>query len=424
MRLPADRREWLETLCRAGALALLLFMIARAFFPAATVAPENSVVRVSDLAAITRVSPSARLHFTLDGIPSSSQRAWQKALRAAGNTISWSGKASPLAVTARPNANPDGGYTVSAYTTSDSPIQVRDAISLIDSAPSQAHFISTPVAISSGTARTVVQHDSASVSLRDSVILRPVLVIGKAAWETKFVLAALEEAGWKTNAIISVAPSLLTTQGRVTAIDTAHYSALIAVDASASSRAPEIIAFVKSGGGLVLAEDAAHASAFAPLRVSINAPQVRQAAIGSDTISRGSAPFEHLDLKSDAVPIEQRGRNVAVAAMRVEFGRVIQTAFVDTWRWRMQGTEQSLIDHRDWWSALVSNVAYAPRYSFAGIANNGAPYADLVAVAGPPIDRPSKIGRVNNSINQLVWIVLLFALLLAEWTSRRLRGAR
>jgi hypothetical protein len=90
----------------------------------------------------------------------------------------------------------------------------------------------------------------------------------------------------------------------------------------------------------------------------------------------------------------------------------------------MQGTQQSLIDHRDWWSGLVSKVAYAPRFSFTALADDGAPYADLVSIAGPPLTRYNESSRLDDSLSELFWILLLFSLLLVEWTSRRLRGAR
>jgi hypothetical protein len=424
MRLPADRREWAEALCRAAAFLVLAFLIFRVAFGTQVTAPEKVVARISELPSLTRGGSIPNIHFTLEGVPSTLQRDWQRALRSTGSSISWSGNAQPLAVSAAPNANPEGGHTLTAYYGGTGVVQVRDAISAIDSATSSSHFVSFPVAVSSGPARTIAGHDSASLPLMDSVILRPVLVIGKAGWETKFVLAALEEAGWKTNAIIFVAPSVITSEGSAAPIDTARYSAVVALDESASPRAREIIAFVGSGGGLVLAEDAARSAAFASLRVSTTAPVPRQSSSDADTVSRVSARFAHLDLAPTAVAIESHGRNVAVGAIRANFGRVIQTGFTDTWRWRMQGTQQSLIDHRDWWSGLVSKVAYAPRFSFTALADDGAPYADLVSIAGPPLTRYNESSRLDDSLNELFWILLLFSLLLVEWTSRRLRGAR
>src|SRR5260221_12504209 len=108
---------------------------------------------------------------------------------------------------------------------------------------------------------------TASTVPRDSVVLHKVLVISDANWESKFVVAALEEAGWKVDALIRVAPSVNVTQGSMAAIDTAGYSAVVALDGSASPYANRLADYVQSGGGVVLAPQAAAVDAMSSLGI-------------------------------------------------------------------------------------------------------------------------------------------------------------
>lgn len=424
MRLPADRREWLEAVSRSGVFVLLTYLLFRTLAPSvADGSREIVTANLLDMPRLTRNAPSSRIHFVLDGIPTATERAWQKSLGASGSAVTWSGSLSPIAISAAPIAAPQEGSTLSAYAPDVFRLYVRDAISLIDSVKPRTDFVSLPVAVTSGPILAVADHDSASVSLNDSVILRRVLVLGKAGWETKFVLAALEEANWKTDASILVAPNVVVSQGAIASIDTAHYSAIVALDESAARRAGEIRNFVRSGGGLVIGDAAARSPEFSRLRVSLSAPAA-QLAEPDDTVSRLSAQFVSLHIGPDAVPMELRGNDIAVAAIRFEFGRVIQIAFSETWRWRMQGNSSSVIDHRDWWSGLISGVAYAPRVHVSNKLDDRAPFADLIAVAGAPTNLPSAAKPFSGAMNPVFWIIALFSLLLIEWASRRLRGVR
>jgi hypothetical protein len=122
---------------------------------------------------------------------------------------------------------------------------------------------------------------------------------------------------------------------------------------------------------------------------------------------------------------------VKVAARRVARGRVIQSGYRDSWRWRMGGADADPVaSHRAWWASLVSSVAYAPSVPVAGDVALGAgadpaPYASLVAMLGAPSARPADVGaseRRRDRWNAALFAVLLLALL-GEWGSRRL-GAR
>jgi hypothetical protein len=107
----------------------------------------------------------------------------------------------------------------------------------------------------------------------------------------------------------------------------------------------------------------------------------------------------------------------------MEMGRVVQIGFAETWRWRLQGPAGAINDHRNWWLHLVAQVA---RVSRPGLDMPGdpAPYTDLIDVAGFPSAAPSIAKPLSGGSSEIVWMLALMTLLLAEWTSRRLRGAK
>jgi hypothetical protein len=253
-------------------------------------------------------------------------------------------------------------------------------------------------------------------------------VIGNAAWETKFVTAALEEEGWKVDAFIHVAPQVDVTQGAIASIDTSRYSAVVAVDEAAAPYADRIAQFARSGGGVVLTPQAAATDALASLRSgAANRVSSEDASIqASGSVNLANLPLAPItSLRADAVPLEKRGSGVAVAARRVFAGRVAQLGYEDTWRWRMAGAPDAVRDHRLWWSNIVASVAYAPRISRT--INEGAdaaPLASFVAAVGPSSSASSASNAAANVQRWPMWLFLLIAVaLLAETASRRLRGA-
>lgn len=423
MRLPAESRAWLERACRIGAFALLVYFVYREIVPKTTGASNRiAEAGVADLPKLTQQDSLSRIHFSLSATPNSVERAWQHSLRMLGTDVTWEGDLAPIVLSARPVASPEDGYLLTGFSGRGTFIRTRDEIASIDSVEIRSHFFTLPVSVTSGLIRAEVGSSAASVARHDSVLLRPVLVIGKAGWETKFLLAALEEAGWKTDASILVAPGVTVAQGAVGPIDTARYSAVVALDESAVSRIRQITAFARSGGGVVLGNAAARSDDFAELRVSLNTRESPQAGPNDDRVSRALTAFSPLQISRDAVPLEIRNGSIAVAARRFDFGRVAQIAFADTWRWRMQGDVRSMTDHREWWSGVIAQVAYAPRLPLPPAADDRAPYADLVAIAGTSTNAPAAVKSLADARGGLIWILVLFALLLIEWSSRRLRG--
>jgi hypothetical protein len=336
-------------------------------------------------------------------------------------------------IDARPIAAPSGGTQVFVSGTSGSPFVLSDEIGAIDTVRAQGTGAS--VALKGRGSRLVARGKGATASTTqtDSVTLRKVMVIGSAGWESKFVVAALEEEGWKVDALIRVAPSVDVTQGSATAIDTSRYSAVVALDSAASPYAARIAEFVREGGGLVLEPGAALLDGMSPLRAGnvgnvLPSPASRGAGESANETTLPLRPVT--SSRADAIPLETRSGSISLAARRVRAGRVLQTGYDETWRWRMDGGDNGLRDHREWWTGLLSKVVYAPgapRASTVASATTSAadeaPLAGLIASIGPA--RPGKSASLSATTGN--WMAALFALLvlalLTEVASRRSRGA-
>lgn len=161
---------------------LLAFLAYRALVPSTI--DQVDVVRVSNLSDLDELSSdraSSRIHFALSGMPTPTERSWRKALGGAGAVLSWSGQMQSIAIAARPVASPSGGYMVSAYSLKTEAVVVRDDISTIDSIDARSRTKAIAIPVASGSVRAVAGRDSATVRLSDSVLLKRILVIGKAA---------------------------------------------------------------------------------------------------------------------------------------------------------------------------------------------------------------------------------------------------
>jgi hypothetical protein len=105
----------------------------------------------------------------------------------------------------------------------------------------------------------------------------------------------------------------------------------------------------------------------------------------------------------------------------------VQSGYDETWRWRMAGAGDAVEQHREWWANAVAAAAYLPSIvnRQSSIMDDRAPLASLVAELGPSVGPPpSTIGSLPDARRLLLpAALLLFACLLAEWSSRRLRGA-
>ena len=397
----AEMRPRLEQILRGVVVAALMVLLWRSLRASDSDAAKSIRARgINDRSLVewSRGSAASHVHLSVDSLPVGWQRSWLRALAGSGTRITWSGDLWPMMIDAQPIAAPSGGTRVLLAADGEGPVVLRDEIGPLDTLRLQNVGASISIASLAGRISARAGGSIASAAQPDSLLLRRLLVIGAAGWESKFAVAALEENGWKVDALLRVAPGVDVRQGSPASIDTAHYSAVIAIDSTAANYSDRIAAYVTEGGGVILG------------------PSARILTAATSAIS---------------VPIERRSGAVTAAASRVGAGRALRLSIDDTWRWRMTGDADGVAKHRAWWTGMVSRVAYAPsvpRNSASARDADGAdaeesPYADLVSAIGSPT---SGSGSASGVATKSIWTALLFSLfalaLLAEIGSRRRRG--
>ena len=430
MRSRAEIRGSIELALRALSLSILAWMLWLSL-------DRGSIERIvsarsSSLAAALRDWSSAgsapdRAAIQLDSTPSQVERDWIRALAHSGSSVGWSGNLAASAVSVHPLASPRGGLTVLVAAPAANRVSLEDDLGTIEGANASAGGTHFDVPSASGAILAKVGATRARSVTGDSIRLGRLLVLGSAGWESKFVTAALEEAGWRVDADMRVAPSVDVTQGSRSAMDTSHYSAVIALDGSAASRAPAIARYVGAGGGLILAGGTGQLDAFASLRAGapgrIQIPSIIEGEPGSTTLESLSL-LPIAALRSDAIRLDTRSGSISTAARRHGGGRVLQQGYLDTWRWRMSGDDGSPSMHREWWTRLVSSVAYAPTVRYVQQTADNAPTARLIEALGPSSRTATSLATTAGSISLWLLFAILSLSLVAEWASRRLRGSR
>ena len=372
----------------------------------------------------TAATPS-RVHVALDAPPHNENRAWLRALRRAGTPVSWSGRElHPLALEVAPAVDPLGGTLIWLAAPPGARVALSDAIAPIDTLVASGGGGTALAPATSGRLTAAIGSQRAVASVRDTIESRRILVMGQVSWEAKFVISALEEAGWPVDARLTIAPGIDVSQGRPGAPDTARHAAVIVVGPVTPGDAGDIARYVRSGGGAILA--GSMNATLASLAAGRTGARVRPASLTfADDAPRRALGFLAVLPRTDAVTLEERDGRVAVAARRVESGRVVQIGYDETWRWRLGGGARAVDAHRAWWTALVSAAAYRavveiPRQGD----DDDAPVARLVQALGPPTpaDRATA-GEAPWAPPPALLFALVSALLMAEIASRRLRGA-
>lgn len=430
MRSRAESRVWLEHALRAVvvlALAVLLWQSLREFD---TTGGRAISARELDTGMLTEWSatPGApRIHLDLDRVPSAIERRWLIALNGMGR-VTWEGDLPSLMVSVQPLAAPGGGSNILMAVPSRSSVALTADGGATNTMAAEHGGTTVTLGSPANYVTALVRGSFASTAQRDSIRTGRLVVIGRPGWEAKFVVAALEEDGWKVDALIRVAPGVDVTQGSTAVIDTARYSTVIALDGAAAPYANRIAEFARLGGGVVLAPRAASLGAMAGLRAGT---------VGrTPPDSRGGVPGEHgirslqfvpiTSLTNDAVPLETRSAAVVTAARRIGAGRAMQVGYEDTWRWRMSGGEDGVREHRQWWTRIVSDVAYAPRMPrrAGDRPTDEAPVLSLVAGLGPSTSQEDMASLTGSTSDWMAWLLMLLGLvLIGEVASRRLRGA-
>jgi len=419
-------RRRFEVGCRVVAFALIGWLIGTSIFPA----PRRVVERASSsdvlarLPSWTRTPSSAALHATLDAAPSPLGVAWLAALRHAGHVVTWNGAPPASVAVAEPVIAPGGGVRVNVAAPANSRLILADVAGTIDSTRVTRDGLGAgfTVPLSLDSLSLHVDRQPLTVARPNDVAPRAVLVVGDAGWEAKFVAGALEERGWKVVTRFAVAPGVDVRATEQPRIDTASLAAIIAIDSSVGTLGAAVQRFVEQGGGLVLAGSSAGARSVSALAPGSVGPRVRRNVAATDTIGLGTTGyFPVAAVREDAIALERRGSGVTVAARRVGTGRVLQVGYDDSWRWRMAGASGSEAAHREWWSRVVSSVAYAPATVEGEPKSFDAPVVALFGRLGPP--RPAPVTS-RGGVDSRLLLAIILTLLLVEWTSRRLRGLR
>ena len=424
-------RRWLELALRIGAFAVLGWALWLAARPALVSASAERVA-TSDLSerlsAWVRAGAPDSVRLSIDSLPDDSLLDWLVALRRAGTGVTWSGELAPLALAVEPVNAPAGGSRLLVAAPGGLAVELRDAAGPVETVRPVSSGASARISTLAEPAAAMLAGTAARAYATDSLTPGAILVLGTAGWEARYVIAALEESGWRVDARLTIAPQLTVRRGTPGAIDTARYGAVIALDSAAAGDARRLAAYVRSGGGVILSGIAAGLPALRDISPGVPSARVRPAIMTftADSPRRALSFVSIARMRDDALLLEARNGRSAVAARRAVLGRVLQVGYDETWRWRMQGGEQGIEAHRRWWSDAVAATA---RRSTAELTErlstvHAAPRAAVVAALGPLTPDDATNGARPPRRGMEPWmLVLSLGLLLAEWSSRRLRGA-
>lgn len=418
-------RDRLERALRWGAALLLAAAAWSALAPAR--AARRREVAAADtiaLASWTGRPAAETLAVSVAEAPGPVVRAWLAALRAAGVAVSWHGEPEPVALAVEMRADPAGGARVLVAGRPDRMLVIADSLGPVDSARTRAGGVAFALpswtgAVSAGTTRA-----RARVSRGDTLAWRRIVVLGRAGWEARFVITALEERGWEADAQLAVAPGIAVRQGRPFPLDTARHAAVVVLDSLAGGDASAVVRFLAAGGGVVLGPGTA-TGLLAAVAPALESPRVAPLPRPVALDGRPALARRPLRPRADAVALERRDGAIVAAARRAGPGRIVQVAYEDTWRWRLGGGDGAPDAHRDWWTDLVAAAARLPAAApRPADVDDPAPVAALVRAIGPAAatDPPAVVHQ--DPRRWLGWLAALgLASLLGEWASRRLRGA-
>ncbi len=408
---------------------------------------------VREVVAAAGDTPPRGLTVELPAVPTWRARALLGAATGADMTVQWIDRtqASGLALSAAAVAGPSGAVdvrvsgAVAGSVAAATPLVLRDGGGTLDSVPNTRRA-GWRLASVSPPLRASVGPSVARVAVAPPLVARRVMLMALPGWESKFTAAALEEAGWPVDGRYRVSPRTSVTLGAPARLDTSRYAVVVLLD-SMSVDAAIITRFVQQGGGLVLGGDALRIPSLAsisPVRATSGRGAVAGALLTASP-QRGLDAWELVVARGTSVlqstPSDHGHVEPVLVARRVGAGRVVASAYRNSWRWRMEGTDDGAAEHRAWWSsvlALAAGVPAAPGDSLAdAYPGDAAPYADLVArLGGPaPADRAGEPAAVLARPAFAAWmdrlraapglLFMIIALaLLGEWASRRLRGNR
>lgn len=416
----------IERLLHGVALAALLWLAWRPQHarPADAIR-SDAPASLNALAAWSQAAADT-VSLALDSLPAPAERAWLRALRASGSTIRWSDPgSSALAVAAEPVVDPAGGSRVMLASAVAGGAALRDAAGPLDSVSVQPGLTAVGTGGLVGALAVMAPSQRATAVPAATSDLRRVLVIGRAGWESRFTIAALEERGWSVDARLAISPTAAVEQGSWARPDTARHALAIVLDSSANAYAARLIGFVRDGGGLIVAGEAVRMPAFAailPARAGVLVRPTPNAA-RTDSLGERGARYPLRDLRSDAVVLERLAAEPVAIARRERNGRVIQIGYAETWRRRMAPADGSVRRHREWWGRVAAAAAYAGAGIMATTAGSDpAPWLSTRLALGAPSAGALRVVAPAREFGPMLFTLILLALL-TSWASRRLRGA-
>lgn len=426
MRSPGSGRAIAEGVWRGVSLAALVVLAIRLWIGTA-IAGDSVVARSAALdSALTAWSFEAPPVATLNAatVPDRRQRDWLVALRRGGTAVRWmTADSVGGALVVEPGPVPAAAMRVTALGSPGATLILMDELGQIDSMTAGSGGVATWRANPIGAVRATVSSSAAAAQARDSVITGPVLVVGEAGWESKFVTAALEEDGWSVAARVTVAPSALVRQRLPLAVDTSTLSAVVILDSTSALDAGAITRFALEGGGVVASGAGSRHPALRSLL-----PRTAPSTNGAVGALLGASPRDGLDARTFTVsagdvPLDRRRGSPVVVGRRIGSGRVVAIGYDDTWRLRMTPPDEAAPDaHRAWWSSLVAGVAYSRLARRNGVTVDEAPLAATVDAIGAPVSQGESPSRQRTFPWEAVLAAAVALALLLEWISRRLRG--
>ncbi len=372
---------------------------------------------------------------TMNAVPDARARAMLRAVRGSGHVLRVTAPRalSALAVAAEEEWRASGGTRLQVVAGDTARRAAQDAAGLIDSIAIDGTGLRTrsgPLAgaLRIGAAAVAPLASSAPSEAR-------VLVLGNATWESRFLVAALEEAGWPVDVAVSLSPKVTIGQGATRQPSRNRHAIVVLLPGAPSSAIAALPAFVRAGGGVVIVGEAARSAGVAAIRAGAPGSSLRgeAGAEASDEPRHGLDLVPIATLAAGSVALEMRDGRVAIAARRFGAGRVLQVGYDNSWLWRMAGDDESPVAHRRWWSALLSGMV-AQRAPVSRVlitaetdTLDAAPVAALARDLGlPTVGGATVLSASSPSLVaalDLRWLLSIALLsLVSSWILRRWRG--
>ena len=445
---PAPAAPWAEGVLRtAGAALHAAAFVAMALLLWRFITPDRArrdVVRVgisgrldASLSALMR-SASDTIDVQIQSAPDARARAALRALRGSGRVVQLTSDRvlNPVAVSAEEEWRAIGGTRVQMVGADSSAVVITDAAGTVDSMTLSLDGALSRTGPVQGTLRVgsrIARATSAPLFARAPQAAR-VLVLGEATWESRFLVAALEESGWSVDAAVSLSPKVTVTQGSARVPSPERHSIVVVLPGTPPPALAALPGFVRNGGGLVIVGAAARSAGLASLRAGRpGATAEGEVGAESGTDARHGLELVPVGALADGgVALERRDGQIAVAARRVGAGRVVQVGYENSWLWRMAGNDDAPAAHRRWWNTILSGVVplSAPIRRVQLDAEHdtvdAAPVAALARDLAVPVVRASSVTTMSRSLVASLdprWLLALAVLsLVASWTLRRWRG--